>query len=766
MKIFTSAILIMGLSGLIAQILLLREMLIVFYGNELTIGIIIANWLLLEAIGSFFVGKRIEFSRKKMELFVLLQLIFSLSLPTEIYFTRILKEIVGFFPAESMGLFHTVIYSFLILLPVSISHGALFTFSCKIYSFLSKGKEAESIGKVYIYETVGTLIGGIILTYLLIPYFSSLKICSAISLLNIFICLPLLNIEEVRIKKTLFTKSMYFLSIIFLIPFFLINFSKIGDKLHISSIKKQWKGQKVVFYKNSIYGNVTVIKRENQYTFFSNGIPIITAPVPDIVFIQEFVHFPLLIHKNPEDILVISGGAGGVINEILKYPSVKRIDYAELDPLILKSVKKFKTSLTERELESKKVKVNYVDGRLFLKETDRKYDVILIGISNPQDLQANRLFTEEFFILSRKKLKKNGIIVVHLPGNLSYMGKELKDLNSCILTTLKKVFPHVFIIPGDGINFFLGSESPLSYVTCEYLYRNIKKRNINVELFTIDYLKYRLHPRWRKWFLNTIKDSTRKINRDFQPVGVFYSLSYWNALFSPHLQRFFRYFEKINLSSFLIISLFFTFLFSLISLRIKSPEKVSIPLCILTTGFGGMLFDLLLIFGFQVVYGYVFSWIGLLITFFMTGTAIGAKIIISFLNRIKNSFFLLIKIELLIIIFCIFLSLSFFAFHQFLYYQKFLPEVLFLLLSLFSGMVVGIQFPLANKAYLEKKPFLAETAGLLYGSDLLGGWIGGIIGGVLLLPILGIINTLFVIIMFKAGSFIILLISRFKLSRG
>lgn len=762
MRIFIPSILIVGFSGLIAQVILLREMLIVFYGNELTVGIIIANWLLLEAIGSFFVGKRIEFSRKKIELFVLLQLVFSLFFPVSIYLTRTLKEMLGLFPAESMGLFHIAIYSFLILLPVSISHGALFTFSCKIYSFLSREKEAESIGKVYVYETVGTLIGGIILTYLLIPNFSSVRISFSISLLNTFICLPLLNIRKLNIEKTLFTKSIHFLSVIFLILFFSINFSKIADKIHISSIKKQWNGQEVVFYKNSIYGNVTVIKRENQYTFFSNGIPILNVPVPDIVFTQEFVHFPLLIHKNPQDILVISGGAGGVINEILKYQSVKRIDYAELDPLILKSIKKFKTPLTEREMNSEKVKVNYVDGRFFLKKTQRKYDVILIGISNPNDLQTNRLFTEEFFTLSKEKLKKNGIVVVHLPGNLSYMGKELKNLNSCILNTIRKVFPHTFIIPGDGTNFFLASENSFSHVSPEYLYKNIKKRNINIKLFTIDYLKYRLHQRWRKWFLNNIKDSDKRINRDFHPVGVFHSLSYWNALFCPRLQKIFENFENINLQFFIIISLLFAFLFSLITLGMKNPEKLSVPLCILTTGFGGMLFDLLLIFGFQIIYGYVFSWIGLIITFFMTGTAIGAKIITSLLKRIRKSLSFLIKTEFLIIIFCAFLSLSFYLFHK--YYQKFIPEILFLLLSILSGMVIGIQFPVANKVYMEKKPFIAESAGLLYGADLIGGWIGGIMGGILLIPILGIINTLFVIIMFKAVSLIILLITKFKLS--
>ena len=52
-----TSLLIMGVSGIIAQIILLRELLISFHGNELTLGIILANWLILEAFGSFFIGK-------------------------------------------------------------------------------------------------------------------------------------------------------------------------------------------------------------------------------------------------------------------------------------------------------------------------------------------------------------------------------------------------------------------------------------------------------------------------------------------------------------------------------------------------------------------------------------------------------------------------------------------------------------------------------------------------------------------------------------
>ena len=65
--LFLSALLLMGFSGIVAQVLLLRELLIVFSGNELTIGIILASWLILEAAGAFLLGRWIEHIRRKLE---------------------------------------------------------------------------------------------------------------------------------------------------------------------------------------------------------------------------------------------------------------------------------------------------------------------------------------------------------------------------------------------------------------------------------------------------------------------------------------------------------------------------------------------------------------------------------------------------------------------------------------------------------------------------------------------------------------------------
>ncbi len=789
------AIGVTGFGGIVAQILLLRELLVTFYGNELSIGIILANWLILEAFGCFFLGKRIERLKKKVEAFVTLQLIFSLSLPIAIYLTRILKELMGVTLGEGLGLWPILYGSFLVLLPVSLPHGALFTFACKLYSSLSSargkslsvrqaggsGEDASSIGKVYIYETLGTIAGGVAFTYLLIPYFHSLQIALAVALLSLIPCLFLL-IPLWR-KRQVATNLLSVLSILLLLLSASLLFSPAAETIHRLSLRRQWRGQELLHYQNSIYGNVAVTRRAEQYTFFSDGIPIITTPVPDITFAEEFVHLPLLSHPQPKEVLVIGGGAGGVINEILKHP-VDRVDYVELDPLLLKVVEGFPTPLTQAELSNPKVKIKYIDGRLFVKKTSHKYDLLLVGLSEPSDLQVNRFFTQEFFSLVKERLKKKGILVIGLPGSLAYLSEELKNLNGCILSTLKSTYPYVRVIPGDSTNLYLASTFPgVSLINPALLNLRLKKRALKLSLLTSGHIEYRLHPRWRDWFLKSLKGSSERLNRDFQPLGVFYSISYWNALFSPYLRGLFRRLERVNLSLFIYLLSLSTLLFLLLRIRFKKLVRMSIPLCIATTGFAGMIFDLGLIFAFQILYGYVYHWIGLLITAFMVGVAVGSLRMTSFLERIERDFISFIRLELAIILFSGILPLIFLKFSPYL--------IVFLILSFISGLLVGAEFPLANKLQLHphpslphqgggSKPFsssplegvhppdyrrgegrstLSGTAGTLYASDLLGGWIGGILGGVVLLSVLGLFGTCMVVVTLKASSLLILITS-------
>jgi len=746
----------MGFSGLAAEILLLREFLIVFSGNELSIGIILANWLILEAFGSFFLGKKVERSRNRLETFTVITTLFSISFLIAIFLIRILKRLLGLSIGESVGLLPMFYSSFLILLPTSVLHGAQFTFSCQIYAMFSREDSPSVAGRVYAYETVGTIIGGFVCTYLFIPHLNTFQIAIWLALLNFAVCLALLAPywKTGRLQKTI-------LAVLCVLVFFsgyLIFFGQ-TEKLHQYSIKAQWRNLNVLHYENSRYGNICVIESEGQYIFFEDGVPTLITPVPDIPFVEEIVHFPALAHPEPKKLLILSGGAGGVINEALKHPTIETIEYAELDPLLIDLIRKFPTPLTESELNDRRVRIKHIDGRLFLKLTQGKYDLILIGITEPSNLQANRFFTKEFFSLAKERLNERGILVTGSPGSLTYVNEELKNLNSCNFHTLKSIFTNVRAIPGDGTHLFLSSDSQeILTIDRSQIIERLKQRNIKADVVIPWYIEQKLHPGWQGWFSNFIEGGSQKINSDFSPIGVFYTLSHWNALFAPYLRWLFRQFERINLWT--VAALFAIPLLPWFVFRFKKNRhfKAGIPFAIITTGFAGMIFDLMLIFAFQSIYGYVFSWIGLLTASFMAGAAFGAMMITRFLEQLKNSFRFFAKIDLAIISFSVGCPFIVFGVYSYLGDPNLLyvSKLLFLALSFISGVLIGSQFPLANKLYLNSEAGLSHTAGLLYASDLLGGWFGGIIGAVVLLPVLGLLGTGIAVALLKLTSFIII----------
>jgi spermidine synthase len=743
----------MGFSGLVAEILLLREFLIIFSGNEFSIGIILANWLILEAVGAFFLGRKVEKFQNKLETYTLITLLFSTSLLIAIYLIRILKGMMGVSIGESIGFFPIFFSSFLILSPVCILHGALFTFGYHIYSMFST-QDASSAGRVYAYETAGTVIGGFTLTYFLIPYFDTFRVSSGLAVLNSIACLALLAPywkNGLHQKITLMITSI--------ITFLFLVLTSQAHKLHTYSITAQWKNLDIVHYQNSQYGNICVIENEGQYIFFQDGVPNIITPIPDIPFVEEFVHLPLLAHPEPKQLLILSGGAGGVINEAIKHPSIETIEYAELDPLIIDLIREFPTPLTESELNDRRVKIKHMDGRLLLKSTRNKYDLILIGVTEPSNLQTNRFYTKEFFSLARERLNERGILVLGLSGSLSYSTEELQNLNSSIFHTLNRVFPYVRAIPGYGTNLFLLSDSR-EILTLEKtkIIERLDQRNIETNVIIPWHIEQTLHHGWQGWFYDYIEGSSQKINSDFYPIGVFYSVSHWNALFAPSIRWLFKLFERISLGTIVLLFVFLLLLYFIVPSKRKRFFRGGITLAIFTTGFAGMIFSLMLIFTFQSIYGHVFSWIGLLVASFMAGAACGAMLVAIVMDRIKDCFKFFARIELAIICFSIGCLLIVFIPNANLGDPNafFLFRSIFLVILFISGLSVGSQFPLANKLYLRDDTSLTKTAGTIYSADLLGGWFGGILGAVVLLPVLGLVGTCITVGLLKLTSFIVI----------
>ncbi|MBU1869529.1 MAG: hypothetical protein KJ818_03565 [Candidatus Omnitrophica bacterium] len=740
--ILALTILVIGSSGIAAQIILLRELLVSFYGNELTVGVILANWILIEAIGVYWMGRILSRAKNPVNLFFILQFIFSLTLPASVYFARTFKTFSGIPFGEGIGISAIFIYSFLIILPVGLSHGALFSTACGLFNFIS-GERFRSIGKAYALEMIGTVLGGLILTYLFIPHFNSFQSVLIICLVNIII--PIFYFQYSASRKL---KYFWLFSSIFIVMIFSF---RIDGYLQRSSINRQWKPRKVIDYRNSPYGNIAVTKEEEQYTFFYNGLPIITTPYPDKLFIEEFGNLALLSNDDPKDVLTISHAAGGLLNEILKY-GVEKVDYAELDPLVISLVKEHDTGLTRRELGDKRLNIINTDGKLFLKQAKCKYDCILIGLSNPSDLLTNRFFTREFFALARSRLNKGGILEFWLPGSFEYLSPLLRDINACVLNAARDNFKYVRIIPGDN-NIFLASDSEeLMRLSAREFSARLLSRGIKTDYLVPAYIEYKLDKKRLDWFMRQVKEGTVKVNTDTRPFAVFLSLSLWSREFSSFFAPAMQFIGNLNITVlFISLALAILFLF-LVFYRLRNNE-LKIAYCVATTGFFGMIATLILIFNFQAVYGYLYQKIGILMSIFMGGVALGSILITYFSKRIKNESRLFIGFEALIIIFIS--GMGLFVATSSAAKSSIFP--VYLLMFFGAGLVTGLEFPLASRILLISRREVAGVSGLLYGCDLLGGYFAGILGGIFFLPILGVYNTCIILILLKLSSLLILL---------
>ncbi|MCK4649128.1 hypothetical protein KAT51_06370, partial [bacterium] len=537
------------------------------------------------------------------------------------------------------------------------------------------------------------------------------------------------------------------------------------DNLQDQSTRWRWRGYQLVEEKNSIYGNLVTTKRDDQYSFYENGLLSFTTS--DREFNEYVTHLTMLEHPRPKRVLLIGGGVSGGLQEILKH-NPESVDYVELDPGLIRLAKKYLPSSDRKALEDKRVNVHYLDGRLFVKRANpapqreggakEKYDLIMVNLPDPCTAQLNRCYTREFFKEIKDILKDDGIVSLGISSKEAYLGKEMGDFNASIYYTLKDIFPNIVAVPGEYLLLFASSSEKVLTYDDRILNKRFSERKIKTDFLTPYHISYQFTPRKISYLLGALDEAKgTKKNFDFQPISYYYDTVLWASYFHPASRKLLASFTKLNVWRFATILAVLVFILIFVSKKSPKIRRSFTPLAIATTGFAGITLEVVLILAFQVLYGYLYSRIGLIVALFMVGLTAGALLMIRQLPKIKRNLVVLSRLEGVVAIYALLLPLFLIALSKVKgVYLYPLSQIVFPILVALTGLLVGLEFPLANKIYLKGQK-VGKTAGLLYGVDLFGSCLGALLASVLLIPILGIIQTCLIVSLFNLSTFFLLI---------
>lgn len=681
-----------GVAAVVMQTILIREGLVLFGGYELVSGILLCFWLLWGGLGSF-LGTRLRGSlgilgQRYAVLLLLLCVCSALSLMGMRYALRIFALPFG----EVMSIENILLISCIVLAPVCLLFGALFPVAAHILT--PEG--------VYLLEGIGAFLGGIIITFILLPLVSPFGIL-LLTIIIISMCV------FVMVGK----RKLIFVPIVLLSVFF-----KIGD-IETFFRQSQMPGQRLIDVRESRYSLISVTRSASQINFYTNGI--YDFSYPDDYSTEEAVHYPLLLHQEPRSVLLIGGGVANCVAQILKHPSVREVTCVELDPMIIAMGREH---VDERFGNDSRLKIVLGDARLFVKRTKNVFDCVIINVPDPVNAQINRLYTVEFFSELSRVIHQDGVVSIRLTAPPDIISPLFGQLLNTVNMSLAASFPHTLALPAAKTTF-IGSKFPIdrNHIV-DILKQRSAERDLNLKYVNEYYFDYNLQNRKISYLNDRLQQSGGHLNTDVHPVCYYYSTMLWGGVISGMLRSLFLWLFSINP------------LFFLVPLLLVFPfygKRSLVYVSVYAVGATEISAEVILIVLFQTLYGYLYGWIGVIIAFYMLGLTAGTWFYVgSFFIRharirtLSSVQFTMSGFLLLIVLITALRPPGIYLF---------IPILVF-----FGGFLGGVHFPMSIGIMKRR------SAGVIYGLDLIGSGVGALLTAVILIPVIGIIYTLLVFV--------------------
>ena len=793
------AVLALGLVCQLVQITLLRELLMVFHGNEIAIGLILACWMLWVGLGSRLGAIVAERTRRAPSLLTWNAAAVLALLPATLVVIRGLRGFFDVMPGAYLSLWDMAVSCVLVMAPVCLLLGAQFVLLARVWREDIRAMDTAGVDRTYVGEATGNIAGGMLFSFLLVHYLGSFHTVLLAGVVMLAAVLWLIwgaapSKAGVRILSALLLMAAASFPLL--------------ERLDEWAYQLQWRlfapAYELVETHHSRHGNIFAVRHGDQYSFFQSGHLVFSTADGggmDAGFEEQdaavFAHFALTQHRQPEDVLLIGGGLRGIVREMNRH-ALERIDYIEVDEVLTQAAWPYLPQTTRDTLADPRVRLLHTDGRLFVKTAERNYDMILVDVPDPATAVLNRFYTEEFFREAKERLNPGGVLALAVTSTADLRGLAIANRNATIYHTLNRVFPRVLPAGERDLYFFATTDPKQISANPSELQARYIEREVESAAFSPWHFEMLLedsHLRRINWILRnhgrtpgahlqrpstgpafpgTIAEQEQAeadlpppderyfINSDFRPIGYYYTVMFWNVLTgAEHTDLFVAI---LRVQAWWILPAAAACLGLALVLRIvgsfsgtRPDMHAAVLFAVFTTGLSTMALQIALLFSFQNVYGHVYEMIGLIVALFMAGLALGAWLTQRYIRH-KADMRLLAGVQALIAAFAALMAVIIPA-------SAAVPDprlifLLFSLLTVAAGLFNGAGFPLsaASSMALHKRP--EKAGGLVYGVELFGGCAGAVLASAVVAPVLGIAACCLMAAVANATAFGIIAISR------
>lgn len=381
-----------GLSGIVAEYVL-STLATYFLGDS------VFQWTMIVSIMLFSMGLGSRISRyisgDLLQRFIYIE--FTLSLITA--FVSVMTYLSSAYYGDNT----------IIIYGLSILVGLLIGMEIPLVMRLNDEHEELKINVSSVMEKdyYGSLLGGVFFAFIGLPYLGLTYTPFILGSINFLVACLLIYILWKSINAKYKTRLLVMITGVAII----IGAGAIWAKSIIDYGEELRYKDRVILSEQTRYQRIVITQSKEAYWLFINGNQQLSS-IDEIMYHEPLVHPVMGLLKNPKHILVMGGGDGGAVREILKYPSVEKITLVDLDPRMteLGQTQDWLVRMNQNALNDPKVEIINADGFTWLESNQTYYDAVIIDLPDPKTVELGRLYSYEFYQLCYNHLRPNGVI--------------------------------------------------------------------------------------------------------------------------------------------------------------------------------------------------------------------------------------------------------------------------------------------------------------------------------------------------------------------